>query len=170
LSLRLQAAADVAAPPALVFRLISTPERLPEWNTSIASARRVGSAPVGLGSRAVFAGRLLGQTLESETEVIAYEPPRLFATRALRGPRLETVFRLEPQPFGTHLVVQVSGEVPGGRLGGALAERFLRNELIASLERLRAVCVQEARTSAAAEPLEGGDPACWLDTRGGGLI
>jgi hypothetical protein len=111
----------------------------------------------------VFRGRLLGQTLESETEVVAFDPPRVFATRGIRGPRLETTFRLSPFAFGTSLVVEVSGEVPGGTIGGKLAERFLRSELTASLQRLRTLCEQEARAAAAqAEPPHGGDPACWL--------
>ena len=162
MTLRLQALVEVPAPPSLVFALLSTPERLPEWNTSVANARRVGSEPVGPGSRAVFSGRLLGQTLESETEVVAFEPPRLFATRGLRGPRLETIFRLEACPFGTRVAVELNGNVPGGAIGGAIAERFLRSELTASLERLRALCAAEARSAAAAEPATGGDPACWL--------
>jgi polyketide cyclase/dehydrase/lipid transport protein len=145
-----------------VFELLSTPERLPEWNTSVASARRVGDAPVGLGSRAIFRGRVLGQTLESETEVVGYEPPRVFATRALRGPRLDTTFRLEPIVDGTRVLVEVAGDVPGGALGGKLAERFLRTELTASLERLAGLSARQARAAAEAEGVEGGDPACWL--------
>ena len=152
------------APAALVFDLISTPERLPEWNTSVAAARRAApDEPVRLGSRAIMGGRLLGQTIESETEVVAFEPPRTFATRAIRGPRLDTQFRLDSIASGTRLVLEVSGEVPGGRLGGMLAEGFLRSEFRASLERLRLLAEREAQAAAAAEPLEGGDPACWLN-------
>jgi uncharacterized protein YndB with AHSA1/START domain len=161
--LSLRASVEIPAPAALVFGVVSSPERLPEWNTSVVDARRLdASAPVGLGSRAVVRGRLLRQTLESETEVVAFDPPRVFATRGIRGPRLETTFRLEPFAFGTSLVVEVSGEVPGGALGGTLAERFLRTELTASLQRLRTVCEQQARTAAQTEPVQGGDPACWL--------
>jgi hypothetical protein len=145
-SLRLSASQDIRAPASIVFDLISTPERLPEWNTSVAAARRAEpSLPVTHGSRAIMSGRLLGQTLESETEVIHFEPPGAFATRAIRGPRLETRFHLEPTPVGTSLSIEVSGEVPGGRLGSMLAESFLRGELQASLERLRALAERETR-------------------------
>ena len=161
--LSVRASVEIPAPALLVFGVLSTPERLPEWNTSVSSAHRVdGSRTVGLGSRAVFRGRVLGQTLESETEVVAFDPPRVFATRGIRGPRLETTFRLSPFAFGTSLLVEVNGEVPGGALGGKLAERYLRTELTASLARLRTLCEQEARTAAASEPSQGGDPACWL--------
>jgi uncharacterized membrane protein len=139
--LSLHAATEIQAPADVVFAVLSTPERLPEWNTSVESARRSRADEiVGLGSRAIFAGRLLGQVLESETEVVAFDPPRVFATRAVRGPRLHSRFDLDTVPDGTRVRLDVSGEVPGGRLGGLLAEGFLRRELTASLDRLRHVC------------------------------
>jgi uncharacterized membrane protein len=139
--LSLRAATEIRAPVEAVFAVLSTPERLPEWNTSVESARRRDpEQAVCLGSRAVMAGRLLGQSLESETEVVAYEPPRVFATRAIRGPKLHTRFDLDAHADGTRVRLDVSGEVPGGRLGGMLAEGFLRRELTASLERLRVLC------------------------------
>jgi hypothetical protein len=146
MALDLRASIDICAPPARVFDVVCTPERLPEWNVSIEHARRADPGqPVCLGSRAIFFGRLLGQPLESETEVITFEHPRLFTTRAIRGPRLTTRFQLEPLPEGSRVEVDVSGEVPGGRLGAMLAEGFLRKELTASLERLRIICEREDR-------------------------
>ena len=146
--LSLKAATDIRAPADVVFAILSTPERLPEWNTSVESARRSNPGEaVCLGSRAIFAGRLLGQVLESETEVVTFDPPRAFATRAIRGPRLNSRFELDPVPDGTRVRLDVTGEVPGGRLGGMLAEGFLRRELIASLDRLRAVCEETQRVT-----------------------
>ncbi len=111
---------------------------MPEWNVSIDAARRaIPGEPVRLGSRAIFSGRLLGQPLESETEVVDFQPPRLFATRAIRGPRLTTRFELEAQGDDTRVHVHVSGDVPGGALGSFVAESFLRKELAASLDRLK---------------------------------
>ncbi|HEV7663751.1 MAG TPA: hypothetical protein VGQ62_09475, partial [Chloroflexota bacterium] len=113
---------------------------------SIERARRVvPGAPVCLGARAIVIGRLLGQTLESETEVVGFEPPRLFSTRAVRGPRLNTCFTLVPCASGARVDVEVSGDVPGGVLGARLAEGFLRKELLLSLERLRAISERESR-------------------------
>lgn len=128
----------VAAPPTYVFEVITAPERLPQWNVSVETARRVTpDEPVGLGSRAICTGRLMGQTLESETVVVEYEEPRVFVTRAIRGPRLTTRFVLNEVPSGTAVNVDVSGDVPGGMLGERLAEGFLRRELTASLQRLQ---------------------------------
>src|ERR1700674_3649626 len=108
MALSLRAGIDIRAAAVDVFDLVCTPERLPEWNVSVEHGRRVDpDEPVCLGSRAIFRGRLLGQTLESETEVVTFEPPRLFATRAVRGPRLTTRIQLEPCPAGTHVEVAV---------------------------------------------------------------
>ena len=140
MALSLRASVDIRAPVDRIFDLVCTPERLPEWNTSVERARRcVAGEAVCLGSRAVLRGRFLGQPLESETEVVTFEPPRRFTTRAIRGPRLVTCFVLETMPYGTRVEVDVNGEVPGGALGAMLAEGFLRKELTTSLDRLRAL-------------------------------
>jgi hypothetical protein len=151
--MQLQGAIEIRATPPVVFEVLSTPERLPEWNPSVARAQRVGGGPVALGSRAIFAGRLFGQQLESETEVVGFDPPRWFATRAVRGPRLHTSFRLEPVALGTRASAEVEGEVPGGKVGGFLAERLLRTDFFRSLDQLRALCEAEARRAAAEGPL-----------------
>jgi uncharacterized protein YndB with AHSA1/START domain len=135
----------VKAAPDRVFSLICAPERLPEWNVSVERARRATpDEPVGVGSRAVMSGRLLGQSIESETEVVEYEVPRVFTTRAIRGPRLISRFTLTAVDEGTQVKVDVAGEVPGGVLGERLAEGFLRRELTASLQRLQALGESEA--------------------------
>ena len=140
MALSLHARVEIQAPAERIFDLLCTPERLPEWNVSIDRARRVApNEAVCLGSRAIFSGRVLGQVLESETEVVTFEPPRLLTTRAIRGPRLTTCFVLETLADGTSVSVDVNGEVPGGALGAMLAEGFLRKELTASLDRLRAL-------------------------------
>jgi uncharacterized membrane protein len=153
--LSLRAATVVRAPAAQVYALLSTPERLPEWNGAVERACRAMDQPIGLGSRALVSGRFLGQTLDSETEVVEFDPPRAFATRALRGPRLVTRFVLElsdAQPDLTRVTLDVTGEVPGGRMGAMLAEGLLRSELSASMERLRGICEREAPRSGAPNP------------------
>jgi hypothetical protein len=156
--MQLQAAIEIRAPAARVFELISAPERLPEWNASVAEARRITPGPIGPGARAVMAGRVLGQALTSETEVVAFEPPCVFATTAVRGPRLQTTFHLAPLPNGTRLDVDVRGDPPGGTLGGFVAERVLRGQLTTSLARLRALCEQEAFVPAAGGAAGGNAP------------
>ena len=160
--LRMRSSVEIQAPIQDVYAVIANPERLPEWNGSISAARRCEpDAPVALGSRAVVQGRLLGQSIESETEVVICCPPTEFATRAIRGPRLVTRFKLASQMDGTHVDVDVVGEVPGGTIGTRLAEGFLRSEFASSLQQLKQIVEGEARQRATAEPRQGGDPACW---------
>lgn len=140
MTLRLREDVLVLAPPECIFDVICAPERLPEWNVSVERAQRASPGEaVCIGSRALITGRLMGQRLESETEVVEYVPPKAFGTRAIRGPKVHTRFELEPVPDGTRVVVEVTGDVPGGALGERLAEGFLRRELTASLHRLRAL-------------------------------
>ena len=130
--------------PDQLFELICTPERLLEWNVSVERAQRLRpDEPVGRGSRARFSGRVLGQTIASESEVVEFEPPWLFATRTVSGPSMTTRFRLAPLDHGTEVFVDVEGRVPGGALAERLAAAFLRGELRASLDRLRTLA--EAR-------------------------
>ena len=84
-----------------------------------------------------MSGRVLGQVMESETEIVTFEPPLRLTTKAIRGPRLTTCFVLESLADATRVSIDVNGEVPGGALGAMLAEGFLRRELNASLDRLR---------------------------------
>lgn len=142
--MRLHTSLEIEAPPAVVFEVISTPERLTQWNASVASARRVGEGAVGLGSHAVMHGRVLGTTMESETEVVQFEPPHLFATRAVRGPRVHTTFRLEESSHGTWVDVTVEGDVPGGAFGSAIAENILRGDFTRSMHQLKTLCETEA--------------------------
>lgn len=152
MTLALTTSIHIRAPAATVFAVVSTPERLPEWNVSVELARRaVTGAPIALGSRAIIVGRLLGQRIDSETEVSVLEEPSRFETRAVRGPRLTTRFALSEVGGGSRLEVMVSGEVPGGAIGERLAEGVLRRELTLSLDRLRWLCESETLGS----PTEG---------------
>src|SRR5262249_43977657 len=109
---------------------------------------------------AIMTGRLLGQRLESETEVVEFEDPRVLSTRAIRGPRLATRFKLEPlDETTTRVDVEVTGEVPGGALGERFAEGFLRRELSASLERLQVLGEAEGQASKA-QGIDGAGESC----------
>ncbi len=160
--MRIERSVEIRAPARIVFDVVSTPERLPRWNVSVLSARRAADERVALGSRATVTGRLLGHEIVSETEVVEFDAPRRFATRAVRGPRLNLRCSLEQAPFGTRLEITLEGELPGGRLAEKLAQPILTADFERSLERLRALCEGEAKSQASKEPLEGSDPACWL--------
>lgn len=161
--MQLESTVEIGAAAATIFDVLSDVERLPQWNASVIAARRLDSGPVQVGSRAAMRGKVMGQTIDGENEVTVYDPPRRFATRSTRGPRLNTEFRLESVAFGTLVTARMDGEPPGGRLGEMVAKRVLSADLERSLVRLRALCEAEAARGAAEAPLEGGDPACWIE-------
>ncbi len=149
--MQFQASIEIRAPAQCVFDVISTPERLPQWNEAVVEAHRAWPGAIGPGSRAQMQGKLLGQVIASETEVVGYEPNQLFATNAVRGPKLNTTFRLAPlEPAGTRLNVELRGELPGGSLANLVAEPMLRAQLTRSLEQLRILCERDALTNQAA--------------------
>jgi hypothetical protein len=149
--MQFQASIEIQAPARCVFELISTPERLPQWNEAVVEAHRASPGAIGPGSRAQMQGKVLGQLIASETEVVGYEPHQLFATNAVRGPKLNTTFRLAPlEPAGTRLNVELRGELPGGSLANLVAEPMLRAQLTRSLEQLRILCERDALRNQAA--------------------
>ena len=160
--IRLEGNVEIGAAASTIFDVLSAAERLPEWSATVIAAKRLDSGPVGVGSRAVMRGRVMGQLIEGENEVVVYDPPRRFATRSIRGPQLHTEFRLESVAFGTTVTAVMEGKPPGGRLGAAVAKGVLLGDLRKSLNKLREVCEAEAARAAANAPLEGGDPACWV--------
>jgi len=78
MGISLRSALEVRVPAAAVFSILTDPEQMPSWSPSVISASRVESGPIRLGSRCVVRGRLLGTVVESETEVVALDPDRLF--------------------------------------------------------------------------------------------
>ena len=160
--MRVEGTVDIGAPARLVFGMLSTPERLPEWNLSVKAVSRGESGPVQVGSRATAEGELLGQRIISETEVVTYEAPVRFATRAIKGPKLHTDFRVEQLPEGARVVATVEGQLPGGPLLGAVAESFIRGEFTRSLQRLKELCESINRASEAGQPVAA-DVSGWLN-------
>lgn len=95
----LERSIDIAAPPDLVWEVMSDVERWHEWTASIQSVERLDSGPFGLGSRAlVRQPRLRPATFE----VMEFNPGRNFVWTTRSG-GLEAVadHRVEAIPGGT---------------------------------------------------------------------
>ncbi len=90
--MQFQASIEIRAPAQCVFDVISTPERLPQWNEAVVDAHRVSPGAVGPGSRAQMQGKVLGQLVASETEVVGFEPNA--PVRDQRGARSEAQHHL----------------------------------------------------------------------------
>jgi uncharacterized protein YndB with AHSA1/START domain len=87
--IRIELTLAIERPPEDVFELLSDIERLPEWQSTAVEAHTDG--PLREGSRVSEKRRLLGREVDSELEVVAYEPPRRLTLRSLSGPVTFTV-------------------------------------------------------------------------------
>jgi carbon monoxide dehydrogenase subunit G len=119
--IRIELTVEIERSPDDVFQLLSDIDRLPEWQASAVEAYTEG--PLAEGSRVTEKRRLLGREVDSELEVVAYEPPRRLTLRSLGGPVSFTVdHELVEEGGGTHLTFVAKAE-PSALL--RLAERVL---------------------------------------------
>jgi carbon monoxide dehydrogenase subunit G len=135
--IRIELTFEIARTPADVFELLSDIERLPEWQASAVEAHADG--PLGEGSRVTEKRRLLGREVDTELEVVAYEPPQRLTLRSLGGPVDFTVEHdLAVQGAGTQLKVVAEAE-PGGllRLTEPVLARKAEQEFRRDFDRLK---------------------------------
>ena len=112
--IRIELTVEIARPPEDVFELLSDIERLSEWQASAVEAHTDG--PLAEGSRVREKRLLLGRELDTELEVVAYEPPKRLTLRSLSGPVKFTVDHdLAAHGGGTQLRVVAEAQ-PGGLL------------------------------------------------------
>ena len=104
----------VAVPPEQVFALLGDLTRAPEWVPDLVSVEKLGSGPVGVGTRYHEVVKMGSQTSEAELEVTDYDPPRLFAHKGRGGPSTFTGrFVLEPDGDGTRVTHEYTVKLSG---------------------------------------------------------
>jgi uncharacterized protein YndB with AHSA1/START domain len=137
--IRIELTVEVARPPEDVFELLSDIERLPEWQASAVEAHTQG--PLAEGSRITEKRRVLGREVDTELEVVAFEPPRRLTLRSLGGPvNFTGDHELVAQRGGTQLKF-VAEARPGGilRLTEPVLARTAEQEFHRDFDRLKAL-------------------------------
>lgn len=116
---------EIARPPEEVFAYLTDVSNLPAWQSGAHSAEIVGGGEPRAGARIAESRRLLGRELHTTLEIADYEPPRVFALRAIDSPLPFSVrHELEPVSGGTRLTVTGEGDV--GYLPGFAADMMGR--------------------------------------------
>jgi carbon monoxide dehydrogenase subunit G len=82
--IRIEFTLAIERPPEDVFELLSDIERISEWQSSALEAHTDG--PLAEGSHVLEKRRLFEREVDSELEVVAYEPPQRLTLRSLGGP------------------------------------------------------------------------------------
>ena len=77
---------EIARRPEEVFSYVTDPSHLPEWQESVVAVRRVGDAPLAVGSRIVVTRRVGRRERTMTAELAELSPPSSWAVRGVDGP------------------------------------------------------------------------------------
>ena len=107
-------AVDIAAPPGVVWGVMSEAERWHEWTASVRSIRLLDSGPMRVGARAIVKQPRFPPAL---WKVIALEPGRSFTWKSgLPGMWVYASHRVDGSGTGSRVVLSLRYEGPIGKL------------------------------------------------------
>ena len=93
---------ESALPQAEVFAYMADFANARLWDPSVSEARRVGEAPIGLGSAFALVARFGGRDVPLRYEIVEYDSPRRVVLEALRpGFTSRDVITVEPGGNGS---------------------------------------------------------------------
>jgi carbon monoxide dehydrogenase subunit G len=121
----------VERPIELVFAFITDMHKVKLW-LPIENIRPTSSGPMGVGSTFVQEAQFLRQRFEAISEVIRYEPPRVFVIKMIQGPfPLTNSMYCEPTETGGTRLTMI-GETDSGpamKLMGPLLKKQLDTQI-----------------------------------------
>ena len=121
---------SIARPRQEVFDYFVDPASQAEWSSSTESSEWTTDPPHGVGSKTKDVIKLLGRRIESESEITAWDPPGMAASKVTKPFPGEFTARFSEQGEGTKLTLQVQGELSGifkiaeGLLKGQVEKSF----------------------------------------------
>ncbi|MDQ4075127.1 MAG: SRPBCC family protein [Chloroflexota bacterium] len=102
----------IQKPPEVVFEFLANYENDPRWRSDVRTMAYQSPPPIGVGSRALEVASVLGQQLETLTEISEYEPHARVISRTLSGPTPVTAYRyFEPTDGGTRFTYRLDIDV-----------------------------------------------------------
>jgi uncharacterized protein YndB with AHSA1/START domain len=116
-------------PPDDVFRYVTDPSRLTEWQESVISARTEESGPPRVGSRVVQTRRMGRREQAMTSEITEMDPPRSWAVRGVDGPvRGMVKGTVEPLDDGVRSRVTIELDFEGQGIGKLLVPLVVRRQ------------------------------------------
>jgi uncharacterized protein YndB with AHSA1/START domain len=98
------ASVEIARTPEAVFAFMTDPDKLSSWQDA-EEVEQLTDGPVGAGTRFREVHKVMGRRREELTEVVEYEPGRVFHIRVIEGPPVDGRWELEPSAAGTRLTL-----------------------------------------------------------------
>jgi carbon monoxide dehydrogenase subunit G len=106
---RVERSAEIIAPPDAVFAYVADLDNLPAWLVGVRSARRTSEGQLGVGSSAAIVRELMGQRIEADLRITAYEPPaRVSVESEVSGVRVVIDIAAAPNQTGTTLTMTIT--------------------------------------------------------------
>jgi uncharacterized membrane protein len=124
-----------------VFAYVSEPLNFPDWNSGVETMRKTSAGEGGVVSRYVMERELPTGRATDELDVVASEPPRQFAIRAITGPT-PFLYRYRFAAANGETTVHLDAEVelPGpASLLSQLARRAVKNGVDQNLATLKQI-------------------------------
>jgi uncharacterized protein YndB with AHSA1/START domain len=133
---------EIARPPEDVFRYVTDPDHLREWQSSVVDVKKEEAGPVHPGSRVVVTRQLKGRTQPMTMQVAELEPPRHWVIRGLDSPIRGSVDgTVEPVGEGDRSRVTIKLDFEGRGIGKVLVplvvRRMAAKEMPQNMQRLK---------------------------------
>jgi len=134
-------------PPDVVFAYISNFENNPKWQSGMQEAKFTSEGPLGVGSSYAQVAKFLGRRVESNFEVIDYEPNRLVKATSTAGSFPITFTRVvEPIEGGTLVTAIIEGDASGFfKLAEPLLARMVQGSVNADYAKLKYILETQAQ-------------------------
>jgi uncharacterized protein YndB with AHSA1/START domain len=133
---------EIQRSPAEVFAYLTDASKLASWQPTTVGVHRDADGPLTLGERFVEVHKALGREHRTTVEVVAYEPPSLFALHIVEGAvPLDGRWELEPIATGTRLRFTGRGDVRGAM---RFAKPMLARQFRGYHERLKTLLEEDA--------------------------
>jgi hypothetical protein len=93
---------------------VTDPEKIAQWQSDAVESKQTSEGPIGVGATMRDVRQLMGRRMESDVEVIAYEPNKTFNIKNTSGPvQFEIRHIFESVDGGTKVTLVAEAE-PGG--------------------------------------------------------
>ncbi|MEM7348034.1 MAG: SRPBCC family protein [Chloroflexota bacterium] len=112
--IRVDITIEVERPSDEVFDYISNFENNPLWQSGMQEATITSKGPLGVGTTYVQGAKFLGRRIESNFEVLAYEPGRMVKAKSTSGTfPIEFMRSVTPMDTGTMVSAVIKGDATG---------------------------------------------------------
>jgi carbon monoxide dehydrogenase subunit G len=127
---------EIARRPDQVFAYAIDFSRFPEWQAGVASVRREGDGPLGVGSRAVVTRQVGPREQPSTEEITELNPPTTWTVRGVGGPATAIARgTIGPLDDGKRSRVTIALDFEGRGIGKLLVPLIIRRQARKQLPR-----------------------------------